>query len=491
MTPLLKTRIALLGLSTLLASAAYADLRHVPEPVANQYIVVLRNDVVARGSVASVAWESALAHSGRVLGLFSNGVRGFGIEIPEAAALALSHDPRVAWVEENEIGHPSYNVRYFSDDTYWHLDRIDQRAPIPQSSTKAYGWTSTGANVDVYVVDSGIQAAHSEFSNGNVTAGANYAIDDTYAPTNPCGGFVNIYDAGHGTAVASIIGGATVGVAPGVSLIPVKVMQCYPNNPPGFQTRMDAINVLQSLDWVLGQVQANPSRRAVVNTSWYFDQSNPNPSGIAGCYNAATDTYDCRPALENNIRNIINAGAVVVAAANNQEQNLCDSQSPARFGYGGIYDPGNQPTWPFVITVGGTDINDSKYHCVSCPYYYPDKGSNFGPCVDIYAPAKQIHAAHIASATAYRDQQTWVDALKQQYPNGGYGYLTTEIVSSGTSFAAPVVTGIIARLLQTFPMMTVRDVWDYLHSNATALPYNFDGDNVPANDFLTYISVYN
>jgi len=53
------------------------------------------------------------------------------------------------------------------------------------------------------------------------------------------------------------------------------------------------------------------------------------------------------------------------------------------------------------------------------------------------------------------------------------------------------VAGIAARLLQTFPSMSVRDVWNYIHDSATALPPNFDGDGKADNDRLAYISPYN
>jgi hypothetical protein len=158
-----------------------------------------------------------------------------------------------------------------------------------------------------------------------------------------------------------------------------------------------------------------------------------------------------------------------------------------------MYDPGNQPSWPFVITVGGTDINDARWHCPSCPADPGalDVGSNVGACVDIYAPAKLIHAAHIAAATAYRDQQYWIDDFNNmlrthnRLPNA-----TVEYEASGTSFSAPLVAGIAARLRQTYPSMKARDIWNYIHDSATALPANFDGDGKADNDRLAYISPF-
>lgn len=470
---------ACLTLSIGLATEARVRIR--PEPIPDQYIVVLNDSVIPRSAVAATAMAMALQHRGRPLGSFSNGVRGFGIEMPPADADALSNDPRVGWVEQNAVGHLSYQVEYYSDDTFWHLDRIDQTTTINPFMTKAYAWTSTGAGVAVYVIDSGVQAAHSEF-NGNVVRGGNFALEygsTGYPPDNPCGGFLNVFNPGHGTAVASVVAGQHVGVARDATIIAVKVATCNPAQPPFYGFQLTSLSIVQSLDWVLADVQANPTRRSVATMSVFVN------SGDYSC-----DGYECASALDNNVRNVINAGTVFVASANNQDADRCTTQSPARLGYGGMYDPGNQPTWPFVITVGGTDISDNRYHCNSCT---SNAGSNYGACVDIYAPAKQIHAAHIAAANAYRDDVYWINDWNQLAHNYNYyGFdWTVESATSGTSFSAPIVAGIAARLLQTFPSMSVRDVWNFIHDSATALPPNFDGDSKSDNDRLAYISPYN
>jgi aqualysin 1 len=477
----MKKRALLVVASVLYCAVAWADgtVHQAAEKVPNQYIVVLKDDAVPRGAVVTTATEMALGARGRVLGVMHNGIRAFGLEVSPSGAEALTRDHRVAWVEENAIGHLSYQVEYYSDDSHWHLDRLDQRTPIPQWNLKAYAWTSTGYGVAVYLVDTGVQAAHTEFSNGNVTAGANYALGDGYLPTNPCGGFGDFYLGGHGTATASLVGGRTVGVARAATIIPVKVATCHPGQNP--EITLTSLSAIQSLDWVLADINANPGRRAVVSMSIWFD------SGVTDC-----GLSDCLGALDNNLRNVINAGAVVVASANNQHANHCVDQSPARMGYGGIYDDGSHPEWPFVITAGGTNISDGQYFCQYClDHNASDIGSNFGPCVDIYAPAQVIRAAHVAAAGAYRDEQVWLTEAQQHYPLVYRADLTVEWVSSGTSFAAPIVAGAAARLLQTFPTMTVRQVWDTLKTSATSLPGNFDGDGVSANDILIYVSPYN
>lgn len=471
--------IAVSCLALLSPASLDARIQRRPEPIRDQYIVVLKDIVAARELLPAVATRLSLLHHGRVLAVLSNGVKGFGVEMSAADAESLSGDSDVAWVEENAVGHLSYNVENYSNDTYWHLDRIDQGTTINPFMTKAYAWTSTGAGVAVYVVDSGVQAAHSEF-NGNVVAGGNFALENgnIYPPDNPCGGFVNSYSVGHGTAVASLVAGQHVGVARGATIVAVKVATYYPDQPPGYGFQLTTLSLIQSLDWVLSDIQAHPLRRSVVTTSIFVNQ---------GFDCGGTD---CASALDNNVRNVVNAGAVFVASANNQNEDRCLTQSPARLGYGGMYDPGNQPSWPFVITVGGTDIADQRYHCDTCPL---DPGSNFDACVDIYAPAKHIHAAHIASSNAYRDDPNWVAVFNQTADNLNQSQYDTTVdrVDSGTSFSAPIVAGIAARLLQTFPSMSVRDVWNFIHDSATALPTDFDGDGKYDNDRLVYISPYN
>jgi subtilisin family serine protease len=476
--------IAFLGLwcvaGTTYAADASKSVRRVARPVAGEYIVTLRDDAVGRDQVSAVAYEMALRGKGRVLAVYQHGLRGYGVALTDAEARKVAQDPRVEAVEENAYGEYSYDVETYPDATFnWHLNRIDQHSTIGVNTTYAYGWTSTGSNVDVYVLDSGIQAGHTEFSTVTVTPGVDYAGVDGWSPTNPCGGFVNRYNGGHGTAVASLIAGRTVGVARGARLIPVKVATCDPTTPytqlePEY--RLSVIAVLYGMDWIIAQANAAPSRRAVANMSFFFT----TPQATE-CPNS-----NCMPAMENNIRNMLNNNIVVVAAANNQNANRCATQTPARMGYGGMYDPGNQPTWPFVITVGGVDRLDQRHTCASCNQA-AEGGSNFGPCVGFYAPAKEIRAAHIASSTAYRTEQNWLTQAIQEVPQ--YAGATIEQVSTGTSFAAPIVSGMAARLLQTFPSMTVRQVWNHLYSTATVQPNNFDGDNIARNDRLVFISV--
>lgn len=482
--------LSLLVLLSIVTLHAEAKVRRANEPIAGRYVVVLNETLAA--DVPARATALALSHGGRVIGVFKHGIKGFGVELPDHAAEALSLDPRVAWVEEDAVGHLAYEVEYYSTDSKWHLDRIDQRTRIPLHSYKAYGWTFRGNNVNAYVVDTGIQAKHVEFDDdGNpatvgssrVTAGALFGTTaDPNPPTNPCGGYENHYNGGHGTAVASILGGKTNGVARGVMLVPVKIARCVLQwNHIVFMSKVD---VVQSLDWILADMasSANAGRRAVVNMSLFFN------SNTEMCDDGHGGETNCVSALENNINNLIAAGIIVVVSAGNDGANMCGNstvpgQSPARMGYG------NETAFPNThrtITVGGTDINDARFTCATgCTGLSVPPGSNFGPCVSIYAPAKNVRGAHIASFDSYRGDANTLNQLP--YSNWNFNDVT---VRSGTSFSAPVVAGLAARLLQQFPTMTPANVWLAIKNRATNLPANFDGDGVATNDLLAYLSVY-
>lgn len=429
-------------------------LRRSPEAIPGEYLVRFNDELVSAEAVDETAREMVGNIGGRFIGSFQNGARGFAVAVSEEAILRLLTDPRVSVIEENARGHASYSVEYYTNDDRWNLDRIDQRATIAANTTDAFGWTYTGDGVDVYVVDTGILSSHQEFATGQVTAGADYAGGDGHSPTNPCGGY-NSLNGGHGTSVASVIGGQTVGQARDARLIPVKVFECDPN---AYQNdiSLDLIGGVWALDWILGQVQST-GRESVVNMSFFYTTSDQ-------CVDAQGVVHNCASSLEYNINDLLNANVVVVASANNQSQDRCTTQSPARMGYGGMHDTGSS-SQKLVITVGGTDINDQLYATSGCS---GGNGSNVGECVSIYAPAESVL---VASLSGYRDN-------------------TDVCESSGTSFAAPLVAGAAARLLEQHPTWNPREVWDQLIGSATSLSSNFDGDGVAANDKLLYMSVY-
>lgn len=117
-----------------------------------------------------------------------------------------------------------------------------------------------------------------------------------------------------------------------------------------------------------------------------------------------------------------------------------------------------------------------------------DAGSNYGPCVTIYAPGHEIKSAHLGAFNAFRNDPYWL-LLAQNRGDDYYASSTVESVSSGTSFSAAIVSGIAARLLSHPARNTWRayDFWQYLRSYSTNIG-NIDG--LWGSEYLVYISVY-
>ena len=192
--------------------------------------------------------------------------------------------------------------------------------------------------------------------------------------------------AGHGTHTASLIGGTTYGVAKQVKLIPVRVLNCRAGNS-------SSATLYTAINWVIEHHQTGVP--AIINLSVGMSKS------IA--FNEAAQA-------------LIADGLIVVAAAGNQNRDAC------------LYSPASEPS---VISIGGIDRA-----ALRASY------SNYGACVDIFAPGSDLVGAWFGSTNIYRS-------------------------SSGTSNAAPIVSGIVALMLQDNPSLTQSQVEEQLKANAT------------------------
>jgi len=262
----------------------------------------------------------------------------------------------------------------------WNLDRIDQRSSVLDD---AYAYPDeAGAGVKTYIMDTGIRTSHTEFG-GRATIGFD-AINDGWNGQD-CG------DLGHGTLVAGIAGGATYGMAPATSLVAVRVLGC---------DNFGSISqIIAGVEWVT----QNAPRPAVVNMSL---------GGVATI-----------PALDDAVAASIAAGITYVIAAGNSELDTCTT-SPGRV--------------PGAITVAASNPNGER----ATGWGGTQPGSNFGPCVDLFAPGEQVKSSYNASDRATRVQR-------------------------GTSLAAPHVAGAAALILSKYPDATPAEVSTMIVNSAT------------------------
>ena len=324
--------------------------------------------IVRTHSVRSAEEVARDVHSagGDVDHLYSTVFPGLSARLTGDQVRRLRADGDVDSVTRDQLVHSTSVQR----NPTWGLDRIDQRATARNAT---YRYSTTGKGVTAFIIDTGLRFRHQQFGNRAVSGIDFVDYDDDAIDCD-----------GHGTHVAGTVGGSTYGVAKGVTLVGVRVLDC---DGAGYIS-----DVVEALDWV---VAAKPAGPAVVNLSL---------GGAAS------------PELDEAVERTVAAGIPVVVSAGNDSTNAC-SQSPARARH--------------AITVAASTSKDTRAAF-----------SNYGSCVDVFAPGVSIRSASNTSNTASE-------------------------VMSGTSMAAPHVTGVVARYLQAHRRSTPAQTTAALLATAT------------------------
>jgi subtilisin family serine protease len=329
--------------------------------IPGQYIVVLKESKSLRaGAAGELARTLSSQYGGKPTAVYERTFAGYSVAMSEAEARRVAADPRVSYVEQDQLLRIADTQETPPSNG---LDRIDQRA-LPLDN--AYTYDFSPSTVSAYVVDTGIRISHGDFG-GRAVNGWDFVDSDSTA--QDCNG--------HGTHVAGTIGGTAYGVAKNIRLVAVRAFNCS-----GTAT---STSIQSAIEWIT-LIAIKP---AVVNMSVGIDC-------VDGAGNPAPCPVDTGKTIKTAISNSIAAGISYVIAAGNQNIDACGS-------------PFNQITT--ATSVAASTAADAK-----------EPGSNWGSCVNIWAPG-----ANIVSA--------------------GHSSDTSVAVITGTSMAAPHVSGGLALIM--------------------------------------------
>jgi subtilisin family serine protease len=268
------------------------------------------------------------------------------------------------------------------------LDRIDQHTLPLDRLYKHFG---SGRGITVYVFDGGVMETHPELV-GRVRRGFDAFPNEAHL----CNA--------HGTAVAGAIGGVTLGVAPDVEIVDIKMVECS-----RMRGTIDAI--VRGAAWVIEDAARHPGRRAIANWSFIADTS----SGI--------------PALDSAVKALREAGIPVVVSAGNVEMDACRIA------------PGNAPG---ALVVGASRVHRTDERIEGPLADERAPGTAYGRCIDVFAPGDSV-----------------------LLPSMDSRHRATEQLWTGTSMAAGYVSGAIALFLEAHPYATPDAVTDHVLATAS------------------------
>ncbi|NWI58259.1 PCSK9 convertase, partial [Calyptomena viridis] len=286
-------------------------------------------------------------------------------------------------------------VKYIEEDAYvfaqsipWNLGRI---VP-PRPSLGAYSPPNKGELVEIYLLDTSVQSTHREIE-GKVLVTSFESVpeeDSTHfhRQASKCDS--------HGTHVAGVLSGRDAGVATGAKVHSLRVLNC--------QGKGTVSGTLMALEFIKARLEAQPYMLRVAVLPFAGAHSR---ALNAGCRRMAQD------------------GVAMVAAAGNYKDDAC------------LYSPASEPE---VIAVGATNSEDQ-------PASIGTLGTNFGRCVDLFAPGDDIIGASSDCSTCFMAQSGTSQAAAHV------------VVCPLVLTAAPwVLTGIAAMLLSAEPQLSLAEL---------------------------------
>ena len=363
-------------------------------------------------------------------------------EISNMALARLADDPRVASVS---VDRPTFSL-------------MERTGAAVGAAVARQEFGLTGAGVGVAIIDSGISGAHDDFvstaGNGGLAWSSRvvHFIDFT-------SGFLGGWSTyatdqyGHGTHVAGVIGGngydsggVRTGIAPGANLVALKVLDAN-----GYGYTSDAIAALEY----------------AVAIKDLYNIRVINLSIASGVY----ESFETDP-LAQAAKRAVDAGIVVVAAAGNLGRHTSGAAQ-----YGGITSPGNAP---WVLTVGAASHQGTAARGDDTIGIFSSRGPSwidFAAKPDLVAPGVGIESTTDPFSTLAQ-----LNPASQVAGSNPSLWFKPYMSLSGTSVAAPVVTGTVALMLQANPQLTpnavkailqytaqVREGYDFLTQGAGLL----------------------
>lgn len=253
---------------------------------------------------------------------------------------------------------------------------LDRIDQLSLPLNQGFTFSATGLGVTAYIIDTGVRYSHQEFKDSNLLTATRASFGFDAFADGQGGADCN----GHGTHVAGTVAGTSFGVAKNAKIVAVRVLDCAGSGSTS--------GVIAGIDWV----KANRKLPAVANLS------------LGGSPSTALDTA---------VSNLIASGVATAVAAGNSNTDACKS-SPARVAS--------------AMTVAASDSIDNKASF-----------SNYGQCIDWFAPGVNI-------------KSSW------------YTSDTSQNTISGTSMASPHTAGVAAQYLELNPLATPNQVQSAIYS---------------------------